>query len=141
MIGLPLLMPVLLLAFLTPLYVPSDTLKEAATSTSEPVVARQRIVGSFVRRCRFDWDLKAEKLDGRRKLYSWENDEGLLARTEIDCSPGGECRVAAAALVPWPFPSTLGGKPIPTRIWGCNRRRFDSAITRRTRQALKWASP
>ena len=121
--GIPMLVPLALTAFLTPRYVPSDQLKAAALSTSAPDLSRQRILAGFDGRCRRDWDLDEDSLEGRTNLYSWQNDAGLLARTHIDCPAGGACTVTGSALLDWPFPSEIGGKPVPTRLWTCRGRR------------------
>lgn len=117
--GLPLLGVLLLVGSLTPRYVPSDSLATAAASTPSPELARERMIASFVRRCRGNWDFERFKFRGEATLYSWESDAGLFARTRMSCLPGRRCSVTAQALIAWPFPSQLGGKPVPTRIWGC----------------------
>ena len=121
-LGIPLLVPLVLTAILTPRYVPSDALRKAAASTQAPGLSRQRILAGFVGRCRLDWALDEDRLERGTTLYSWENDAGLLARTQIHCPAGGACTVTAGALFDWPFPSEIGGKPVPTRIWGCRDR-------------------
>ncbi|OWK29764.1 hypothetical protein [Sphingomonas mucosissima] len=119
MFGLPLLAPLMLAGYLTPRYVPSDSLASAAASTPSPDIARERMIASFVGRCRGNWNFDRFRLDGEATLHSWENDAGLIARTRMSCLPGQRCSVAAQALIGWPFPPQLGGKPVPTRIWGC----------------------
>jgi hypothetical protein len=118
-VGLPLLMPLMLVACLTPGYVPSDSLSSAAASTASPELARRRMMASFVGRCRGNWNIDRSRSGGTTTLYSWENDAGLIGKTEITCVPGRRCSVAARALMKWPLPSQLGGRPVPTRIWGC----------------------
>jgi len=117
--GIPLIAPFVLFALLTPRYVPSEQLKKAADSSADPRLVRQRIVRSFVGRCARDWNLDPDALDGMKSLYSWENNAGLVARTDIICAPQGPCTVSASALVHWPLPTHVSGKPLPTRIWGC----------------------
>lgn len=119
MFGLPLLAVLIFLGFLTPRYVPSDSLVSAAGSTPSPELGQARMIASFVGRCRSNWNFDRFRLRGEASLYSWENDAGLLARTRIVCLPGQRCSVTAQALITWPFPSKAGGKPLPTRIWGC----------------------
>ena len=120
MFGLPLLALLMLIGWLTPRYVPSNSLASAAASTSLPEVARERMIASFVGRlCRRNWNLDQFQRTGEATLYSWESDAGLIAQTRMSCLPGRRCSVTAKALIRWPFPPQLGGKPIPTRIWGC----------------------
>ena len=117
--GLPLLAVLALLDFLTPRYVPSNSLLSAAASTPSPELGRERMIASFVGHCRSDWSFDRFRLRGEATLHSWENDAGLFARTQISCVPGRRCSVIAQALLKWPFPSQVGVKPLPTHIWGC----------------------
>ena len=119
MFGLPLLTPLLLVGFLTPRYVPSDSLVSAAASTPSPELGRERMIASFVGRCRRGWNFDRFMLDGEATLYSWESDAGLIARTRMNCMPGRQCSVTAQALLRWPLPPKIEGKPVPTHIWGC----------------------
>ncbi|RZT46313.1 hypothetical protein EV283_3250 [Sphingomonas sp. BK036] len=119
MFGLPVLAVLMLVGCLTPRYVPSDSLASAAASTPSPDIGRERMIASFVGRCRGNWNFDRFKLRGEGALYSWESDAGLIARTRMNCLPGRRCSVMAQALFGWPFPRQLSGKPIPTRIWGC----------------------
>ena len=119
MFGLPVLALLMLVGCLTPRYVPSGSLASAAASTPSPDIGRERMIASFVGRCRGNWNFDRFKLRGEEALYSWESDAGLIARTRMNCMPGQRCSVIAQALIGWPFPAKLKGKPVPTHIWGC----------------------
>jgi len=117
--SLPIITTLMLIALFTPAYVPSDSLISAAASTSSRTLAQDRMIASFVGRCRRGWKLNRERFSGRNSLYSWENDAGLVARTDIVCLPGERCSVTAHALVAWPFPGEINGKPLPKGLRGC----------------------
>lgn len=119
--GLPLLAILFFVGLMVPRYVPSDTLIRAAASTTSPDLAKERIIASFVGRCRSRWNFDRLRGRGEAKLYSLENDAGLFARTSIHCMPNRGCSVIAKALIAYPFPTEIGGKPLPTTIWGCGR--------------------
>jgi hypothetical protein len=119
MFGLPLLALLMLVGCLTPRYVPSDSLASAAASTPSSDIAAQRMIASFVGRCRGNWNFDRFERRGEETLYSWESDAGLIARTRMSCLSGRQCSVTAQALIGWPFSRQLGGKPVPNRIWGC----------------------
>jgi hypothetical protein len=118
-IGLPMLVPILLVGVFTPGYVPSDALRRAAGLGSDPFRARGEMVRSFRHRCRGQWDMDRIGREGSETLYSWENDRGFLARTTISCVADGHCSIADQALVAWPLPARIGGKPIPTHFGSC----------------------
>ncbi len=121
MFGWPLLAILFFIGWMVPRYVPSNALISAAASTASPDLAKERMVASFVGRCRYGWNFDRLRDRGVAILYSLENDAGLLARTSISCMPGGRCSVVAQALMDYPFPTELGGKPLPKTIWGCGR--------------------
>ena len=116
--GFPLAVPLVMIGWMTPRYVPSAAMTRAASSSPDPLIARQRILDSLTDRCRYQWKLGGDRLERPARLFSWENDRGLLARTEIDCT-SGQCKVHASALIRLPERAELGGKPIPTRMWSC----------------------
>lgn len=121
MFGYPVVAALLLVGLMAPRYVPSDSLGSAAASTASPYLAKERMIASFVGRCRFRLNFDHLRDRGSANFYSLESDAGLLARTSISCPPGGRCSVVAQALIKYRFPTELGGKPLPTGIWGCGR--------------------
>lgn len=127
MFGWPLIGILLLVGLMAPRYVPSNSLMSAANSTASPDLAKKRMIASFVGRCRSGWNFDRLRDRGVATLYSLESDAGLLARTSISCIPGKRCTVVAQALMDYPFPTELRGKPLPTRIWGCGRNPRDWA--------------
>jgi len=121
MFGWPLLAILFFMGLMAPRYVPSKSLISAAASTASPDLAKERMIASFVGRCRSKWNFDRLRKRGVAILYSLENDAGLLARTSISCMPGRRCSVVAQALIDYPFPTEVRGKPLPTKIWGCGR--------------------
>jgi hypothetical protein len=122
MFGWPLLAILFFVGLMTPRYVPSDSLISAVASTASPDLVKERMTASFVGHCRRPTSSFDRLRDnGVANLYSLESDAGLLARTSISCMPGGRCSVVAQALMDYPFPTELAGKPLPTKIWGCGR--------------------
>ena len=121
MFGLPVLLVLVVIGYLTPSYVPSRSLKSAAASTTSIDVAQRRIIASFVGRCRWGLALNQQLLNRDLTLYSWENDTGILARTVIACMPGKACSVTAQALLAHASFSRADGSRQPVRIAGCGR--------------------
>ena len=120
MLGSAAISPFLLLGFLTPGFIPSADLEEAAKSTGSYTLARQRMLAAFVGRCRQS-SLSEDSFDDELILYSWENDAGLLGTTTIACRPESGCQVSAKALLPEPFRAEIGGKPMRRHFTGCRR--------------------
>jgi len=120
LIGIPILIPIAVIGYFTPRYVPNADMVWAIASTDDPRKVRRRIVDSFTDRCAADWQLDARALDGTHVFYSWENDHGLLARTELRCEPGGSCSVSAGSLLPPLLAGEVGGEPLPGYFWGCS---------------------
>jgi hypothetical protein len=116
LIGLPILMPFVILVYFTPRYIPSEALARAAEEAVTPLAGRYDLE-DLLRECRQGVDLDSGDLAERpRRLYSWENDAGLIGVTRLDCTEG-YCRVSASALLP-PMPmmklsSCSGGRRLP----------------------------
>ena len=121
MFGLPVLLVLVVIGYLAPSYVPSRSLISAAASTASIDVAQRRIIASFVGRCRWGLALNQQLLNRDVTLYSWENDTGILARTDITCMAGKPCSVTAQALLAHPSFSRPDGSRQPVRIAGCGR--------------------
>jgi len=111
-LAVPLLGTLFLIAYLTPRYIPSEALASAAVEAGGGQPGREALARTL-RACRAGLALGPQRLAARpARLYSWENDSGLLAVTEIDCAEGGTCTVSQRALL-----SPLTGM----RIWSCSR--------------------
>jgi hypothetical protein len=106
LVAAPIVTPLLAVAYFTPAYVPSDYLVEAAAMSPAPQIDMADGLRAF---CPSEWDVEAADFERPMRLYSWENDEGLFAVTEIACVPGQVCRARARALL-----STRGGM----KMWG-----------------------
>jgi len=90
--------PPVLIAYLTPRYVPSEDLVRLA---EDPGTAEGpgRALERRLRRCTGGLDTSPLRAsEGRFFLRSWENDAGLLATTSISCT-AGRCDVRATALI------------------------------------------
>lgn len=99
--GFQLALVLVVLVMLTPRYVPSATLARAiAPHADDGAAARSAMAEAWRKKCRRAWRAAPEVAQGRVKLWSWENDEGLLASTTVDCATPGRCTIEARALLP-----------------------------------------
>jgi len=111
-IGVPLLGTLLLIVYLTPRYIPGDALARAAVEAGAGLPGREAVARTL-RACRQGVEFSPERLAaGSTRIYSWENDRGLIAVTDLGCAEGGTCTVSQRALLP---------RPAGTRIWECWR--------------------
>ena len=108
--GFQLALVLFLLVMLTPRYVPSAMLVRTAAPHADSAAARSAMAEAWRRKCRRTWRAAPEVGQGKVTLWSWENDEGLLASTTIDCATAGRCAIDARALI-----------PVKLRLVGCRR--------------------
>jgi len=112
-LAVPLLGTLFLIAYASPRYIPSEALARAAVEAGDGLPGREAVAATL-QTCRSRVSLSPERLAaGSARIYSWENDEGLIAVTRIDCAHGESCSVSARALV---------SPPLGMRMWGCSLR-------------------
>ncbi|SOB80044.1 hypothetical protein SAMN06297144_0862 [Sphingomonas guangdongensis] len=99
--------PLLFLALGVSGYMPSSTVARLAREHADPAEARAAIARELdyvrtSRRQRGYSHLRPEQIGVTvRRFRSWQNDEGFLATTTIDCRSQSRCTVTADALVPY----------------------------------------